>query len=146
MSNQYFWCKILPRYFGVFISHFEGDDASPKFTVRKGMNTGQKYEKRLLQITFPIVPLQQGVQVQAAALQLVVLPDNIRSLVISDYRDDRGLGVQTVRQAMYDNDKEWNLEQCRKSIHRFHNRLYNHGEGPYQGLLLVESGYYRFHI
>ena len=21
--------------------------------------------------------------------------------------------------------------QCRKSIHRFHNRLYNHGEGPY---------------
>ena len=22
----------------------------------------------------------------------------------------------------------------------------NHGEGPYQGLLLVESGYYRFHI
>ena len=36
--------------------------------------------------------------------------------------------------------------QCRTSIHRFHNRLYNHGEGPYQGLLLVESGYYRFHI
>ena len=26
---------------------------------------------------------------------------------------------------------------CRKSIHRFHNRLYNHGEG----LLLVESAY-----
>ena len=26
------------------------------------------------------------------------------------------------------------------------NRLYNHGEGPYQGLLLVESAYQRFHI
>ena len=25
-------------------------------------------------------------------------------------------------------------------------KLYNHGEGPYKGLLLVESGYYRFHI
>ena len=25
-------------------------------------------------------------------------------------------------------------------------KLYNHGEGPYQGLLLVESTYYRFHI
>ena len=23
------------------------------------------------------------------------------------------------------------LNWCRKSIHRFHNRLYNHGEGPY---------------
>ena len=23
------------------------------------------------------------------------------------------------------------LVQCRKSIHRFHNRLYNHGGGPY---------------
>ena len=22
-------------------------------------------------------------------------------------------------------------EYCRKLIHRFHNRLYNHGEGPY---------------
>ena len=25
-------------------------------------------------------------------------------------------------------------------------RFRNHGEGPYQGLLLVESAYYRFHI
>ena len=25
-------------------------------------------------------------------------------------------------------------------------KLYNHGEGPYQGLLLVESTYYCFHI
>ena len=25
-------------------------------------------------------------------------------------------------------------------------KVRNHGEGPYQGLLLVESGYYRFHI
>ena len=25
-------------------------------------------------------------------------------------------------------------------------KLYNHGEGPYYGLLVVESGYYRFHI
>ena len=24
--------------------------------------------------------------------------------------------------------------------------FHNHGEGPYSGLLLVESGYYRFHI
>ena len=48
MSNQYFWCKILPRYFGVFISYFEGDDASPKFTVRKGMYTGKKCDKRAL--------------------------------------------------------------------------------------------------
>ena len=46
MSNQYFWCKILPRYFGVFISYFEGDDASPKFTVRKkNMYTGYNHEK-----------------------------------------------------------------------------------------------------
>ena len=99
MSNQYFWCKILPRYFGVFISYFEGDNASPKFTVRKGKYTGYMRNEPL-QITFPIVPLQHGVQVQAAALQLVVLPDNIRSLVISNYRDDRGLGVQTVGQCM----------------------------------------------
>ena len=27
--------------------------------------------------------------------------------------------------------------QCRKSIHRCHNRFYNHGEGPYQGLLAL---------
>ena len=33
--------------------------------------------------------------------------------------------------------------QCCKTIHRFHNRLYNHGEGPYQGLLLDESAYQR---
>ena len=25
-------------------------------------------------------------------------------------------------------------------------KVRNHGEGPYSGLLLVESGYYRFHI
>ena len=25
-------------------------------------------------------------------------------------------------------------------------KVRNHGEGPYKGLLLVESGYYRFHI
>ena len=25
-------------------------------------------------------------------------------------------------------------------------KVRNHGEGPYWGLLLVESGYYRFHI
>ena len=25
-------------------------------------------------------------------------------------------------------------------------KLYNHGEGPYLGLLLVESGFYYFHI
>ena len=25
-------------------------------------------------------------------------------------------------------------------------KLYNHGEGPYLGLLLVESSYYHFHI
>ena len=25
-------------------------------------------------------------------------------------------------------------------------KLYNHGEGPYKGLLLIESGYNRFHI
>ena len=29
-----------------------------------------------------------------------------------------------------------------QTIHRFH----NHGEGPYYGLLLVESAYYCFHI
>ena len=40
----------------------------------------------------------------------------------------------------------YHQDQCRKSIHRFHNRLNNHGEGPYQGLLLVESAYQRFHI
>ena len=33
--------------------------------------------------------------------------------------------------------------QCQK---KFHPKVRNHGEGPYQGLLLVESGYYRFHI
>ena len=27
-----------------------------------------------------------------------------------------------------------------------HPKVRNHGEGPYQGLLLVESGYYGFHI
>ena len=27
-----------------------------------------------------------------------------------------------------------------------HPKVRSHGEGPYQGLLLVESGYYRFHI
>ena len=45
MSNQYFWCKILPRYFGVFISYFEGDNASPKFTAREGMYTGENHDK-----------------------------------------------------------------------------------------------------
>ena len=34
-------------------------------------------------------------------------------------------------------------EQCFK---KFHPKVPNHGEGPYEGLLLVESGYYRFHI
>ena len=37
--------------------------------------------------------------------------------------------------------------QCLKKVHP---KVRNHGEGPYQGpyqgLLLVESGYYRFHI
>ena len=27
-----------------------------------------------------------------------------------------------------------------------HTKVRNHGEGPYKGLLLVESGYYHFHI
>ena len=31
-------------------------------------------------------------------------------------------------------------------LKKFHPKVRNHGEGPYQGLLLVESGYYRFHI
>ena len=35
------------------------------------------------------------------------------------------------------------IEQCFK---KYHPKVRNHGEGPYQGLLLVESGYYRFHI
>ena len=35
------------------------------------------------------------------------------------------------------------LVQCFK---KFHPKVRNHGEGPYEGLLLVESGYYRFHI
>ena len=29
---------------------------------------------------------------------------------------------------------------------KVHPRGRNHGEGPYQGLLIVESGYYHFHI
>ena len=29
---------------------------------------------------------------------------------------------------------------------KVHPKVRNHGEGPYQGLLLVESGYYCFHI
>ena len=29
---------------------------------------------------------------------------------------------------------------------KVHPKVRNHGEGPYKGLLLVESGYYRFHI
>ena len=29
---------------------------------------------------------------------------------------------------------------------KVHMKVRNHGEGPYQGLLLVESGYYRIHI
>ena len=29
---------------------------------------------------------------------------------------------------------------------KVHPKIRNHGEGPYQGLLLVESGYYCFHI
>ena len=29
---------------------------------------------------------------------------------------------------------------------KVHPKVRNHGEGPYSGLLLVESGYYRFHI
>ena len=45
MSNQYFWCKILPRYFGVLISYVEGDNASPKFTAREGMYTGENHDK-----------------------------------------------------------------------------------------------------
>ena len=32
---------------------------------------------------------------------------------------------------------------CFKKVHP---KVRNHGEGPYSGLLLVESGYYRFHI
>ena len=29
---------------------------------------------------------------------------------------------------------------------KVHSKVRNQGEGPYEGLLLVESGYYRFHI
>ena len=29
---------------------------------------------------------------------------------------------------------------------KVHPKVRNQGEGPYYGLLLVESGYYRFHI
>ena len=29
---------------------------------------------------------------------------------------------------------------------KVHPKVRNHGEGPYKGLLLVESGYYRLHI
>ena len=29
---------------------------------------------------------------------------------------------------------------------KVHTKVRNHGEGPYLGLVLVESGYYRFHI
>ena len=35
------------------------------------------------------------------------------------------------------------VSQCFKKVHP---KVRNHGEGPYQGLLLVESGYYRFHL
>ena len=35
------------------------------------------------------------------------------------------------------------LRQCFKKIHP---KVRNHGEGSYSGLLLVESGYQRFHI
>ena len=41
----------------------------------------------------------------------------------------------------------WPAKQAsasKSSIRRF--VISNHGEGPYKGLLLVESGYYRFHI
>ena len=33
-----------------------------------------------------------------------------------------------------------------KAASELHPKVRNHGEGPYWGLLLVESGYYRFHI
>ena len=33
-----------------------------------------------------------------------------------------------------------------KVASELHPKVRNHGEGPYYGLLLVESGYYRFHI
>ena len=41
----------------------------------------------------------------------------------------------------------WSLELETKVDEDFA-KFYNRGEGPYyyQGLLLVESGYYRFHI
>ena len=29
---------------------------------------------------------------------------------------------------------------------KVHRKVRNHGEGPYLSLLLIESGYYRFHI
>ena len=33
-----------------------------------------------------------------------------------------------------------------QSFKKVHPKVRNLGEGPYYGLLLVESGYYRFHI
>ena len=35
---------------------------------------------------------------------------------------------------------------CLELETKVHSKVCNHGEGPYYGLLLVESGYYRFHI
>ena len=40
----------------------------------------------------------------------------------------------------------WTLGWTLELETKVHPKVRNHGEGPYYGLLLVESGYYRFHI
>ena len=64
-----------------------------------------------------------------SAISLQSVREQIETVFIS-------VGVHRLHQ-------EWYLLKLQTKVNT---KVRNHGEGPYQGLLLVESAYYRFHI
>ena len=68
------------------------------------------------------------------------------SIKFSKIHSSRGLAARSCGLARTrTRPHEWRLV-LQKVTSEANPKVRNHGEGPYQGLLLVESGYYRFHI
>ena len=64
----------------------------------------------------------------------------------SSSEDEETIKVEKRKKSSSTNLKAMFQVVPQKVASELHPKVRNHGEGPYQGLLLVESGYYRFHI
>ena len=76
--------------------------------------------------------------------------DELRSLATSDPVNmrllDPGLAIQPGDSAWPGTEPGDDGGLGSSASIKVYPKVRNHGEGPYKGLLLVESGYYRFHI